>query len=210
MNKGKKEPKIKEIWEMLYGFNISEIVGFRVENNKVNYLFAPTRPEAFTIPFIKFNFNVNKVMNTLKLAILSKNDDFLYHSLMDNSHILLITAFEAYLAELLNFLRKYEGLELLDPIELEFQKKDRIKAEFQELNIDVAHVNDELWRRIFASLGEGGLIKVRNSIVHDGWNRLSEKFKLLDINYLKFAVMTIVELIYKLDRHINQIYGIVT
>ena len=24
--------KIKEIWEMLYGFNISEIRGFRVEN----------------------------------------------------------------------------------------------------------------------------------------------------------------------------------
>ena len=41
---------------MLYGFNISEILGFKVENNKVNYLFAPTRTEAFTIPFIKFNF----------------------------------------------------------------------------------------------------------------------------------------------------------
>ena len=68
---------------------------------------------------------------------------------MDNSQILLVTAFEAYLAELINFLREYEGLEVLDPIELEFQKKDRIKAEFQDLNIDVAHIDDELWRRIF-------------------------------------------------------------
>ncbi len=210
MNNEKNDPKIKEIWEKLSGYNISEIIGFRVENNKVNYRYAPTRTEAFTIPFIRFNFNINKVINTLKLSILSKNGDFLYHSLMDNSHILLITAFEAYLAELINFLREYEGLEVLDPIDLEFQKKDRIKAEFQDLNIDIAHINDELWRRIFASLGEGGLIKVRNSIVHDGWNNLSEKFKLLDFKYLSFAVMTIVELIYKLDRHINQIYGIVT
>ena len=101
-------------------------------------------------------------------------------------------------------------MEVLDPIELEFQKKDRIKAEFQKLNIDIAHINDELWRRIFASLEEGGLIKVRNSIVHDGWNNLSEKFKLLDFKYLNFAVLTIVELIHKLDRHINRIYGIVT
>ncbi|MBA7516962.1 hypothetical protein ES705_09012 [subsurface metagenome] len=210
MNNEKNDPKIKEIWEMLYGFNISEILGFRVENNKVNYVYAPTRTEAFTIPFIKFNFNINKVMNTLKLRIFSKNDDFLYHSLMDNSHILLITAFESYLAELINFLREAEGLELLDPIILEFQKKERIKAEFQELNIDIAHINDELWRRIFASLEEGGLIKVRNSIVHDGWNNLCEKFKLLDFKYLNFAVLAIVELIYKLDRHINQIYGIIT
>jgi len=206
----KNDPKIKEIWEMLSGFNISKILGFRVENNKVNYRFAPTRKEAFTIPFIKFNFNINKVINTLKLAILSKNDDFLYHSLMDNSHILVITAFEAYLADLLNFLREAEGLEVLDPITLEFQKKDRIKAEFQELNIDVAHIDDELWRRIFASLEEGGLIKVRNSIVHDGWDNLSEKFKLLDFKYLNFAVLTIVELMYKLDRHTNQIYGIIS
>ena len=129
---------------------------------------------------------------------------------MDNSQILLITAFEAYLAELINFLRESEGLEVLDPIELEFQKKDRIKAEFQELNIDIAHINDELWRRIFASLEEGGLIKVRNTIVHDGWNNLIEKFKLLDVKYLHFAVLTIVELIYKLDRHINRIYGIIS
>ena len=210
MNSEKNDPKIKKIWETLYGFNISEILGFKIENNKINYLFAPTRTEAFTIPFIRFYFNINKGINTLNLAVLSKNDDFLYHSLMDNSHILLITAFEAYLAELINFLRESEGLEVLDPIELEFQKKDRIKAEFQELNIDIAHIDDELWRRIFASLEEGGLIKVRNSIVHDGWNNLSEKFKLLDFKYLNFAVLTIVELIFKLDRHINQIYGIIS
>ncbi len=206
----KDDPKVKEIWDTLSGFNISKILGFRVENNKIHYRYAPTRNEAFTIPFIKFNFNINKVINTLKLAILSKNDDFLYHSLMDNSHILVITAFEAYLADLLNFLREAEDLEVLDPIALEFQKKDRIKSEFQELNIDIAHINDELWRRIFASLEEGGLIKVRNSIVHDGWDNLSEKFKLLNFKYLNFAILTVVELIYKLDRHINQIYGIVT
>ena len=210
MNNEKNNPKIKQIREMLSRFNISEILGFKIENSKVNYRYAPTRTEAFTIPFIKFNFNMNKVMNTLKLGVLFKNDDFLYHSLMDNSHILLITAFETYLAELINFLREDEGLEVLDPIELEFQKKDRIKAKFQELNIDVAHIDDELWRRIFASLEEGGLIKVRNSIVHDGWNNLSEKFKLLDIKYLNFAALTIVELLYKLDRHINRIYGIIT
>ena len=98
MNNENNDPRIKEIWEKLSGFNISEIVGFRVENNKVNYVYAPSRTEAFTIPFIKFNFNINKVMNTLKLGILSKNNDFLYHSLMDNSHMLLITAFESYLA----------------------------------------------------------------------------------------------------------------
>ena len=58
MNNEKNNSKIKEIWEMLYGFNISEIRGFRIENNKVNYIYAPTRTEAFTIPFIKLSLRM--------------------------------------------------------------------------------------------------------------------------------------------------------
>lgn len=98
--------EIKKLWEKLYGYNISEVLGFRVEENNINFIYSPTRTEPFTPSYITFNFNINKVINTLNLAVHSQDKKFLYHILNDNSHILLITAFETYLIDIFNMVRK--------------------------------------------------------------------------------------------------------
>ncbi len=121
----------------------------------------------------------------------------------DNALILLITAYEAYLVNNYNKIRINLGDPEIDPILLRFQSKDDLKEKYREFNIDIAHLDNELWRKIFASgENERGLIKLRNIVVHNGWDKFQNKSDMIDHTFVEEAILTIIKFIKIVDNNL--------
>ena len=188
---------INDLREKLIVYNLSENYVFHVNDNRIIYEFTPQFPqEPYTLAWIRFNFNINKVVETLKNALNYDDNTRHYYIMCDNALVLLITAFEAYLVNNYNKVRINSGMTEVDPILLRFQNKDDLKEKYNEFNIDIAHLDDTLWRKIFTSSEhERGLIKLRNIVVHSGWDNFQNKSDMIDYNFVEEAIITIIKFI---------------
>lgn len=188
---------INELREKLIVYNLSENYVFHVDDNRIIYEFTPQFPqEPYTLAWIRFNFNINKVVETLRNALNYDDNTHHYYIMCDNALVLLITAFEAYLVNNYNKVRTNSEMTEVDPIILRFQYKDDLKEKYNEFNIDIAHLDDTLWRKIFASgEHERGLIKLRNIVVHSGWDNFQNKSDMIDHNFVEEAIITIIKFI---------------
>ena len=73
---------LDDMWKKLNGFNLSTIYLYYIDEKTINYDFTPTLPlEPYTLAWINFNFNINKVVETLRIAL----------NLDDNKHPYYIT-----------------------------------------------------------------------------------------------------------------------
>lgn len=188
---------ITQLREKLIVYNLSENYFFHVDDNRIMYEFTPQFPqEPYTLAWIRFNFNINKVIETLKNALNYGDNTSHYFLMCDNALVLLITAFEAYLANNYNKIRINLGEIEIDPKFLKFQNKDDLKEKYREFNIDIAQLDDELWRKIFASgENERGLIKLRNIVVHSGWDNFQNRSDMINHILVEEAIITIIEFI---------------
>jgi len=193
---------INELREKLIVYNLSENYVFYVDDNILKYEFTPQFPqEPYTLAWIRFNFNINKVVETLKNALNYDDNARYYYIMCDNALVLLITAFEAYLVNNYNKIRTNSGKTEIDPKLLRFQSKDDLKEKYKEVNIDIAHLGDKLWERIFASgENERGLIKLRNVVVHSGWDNFQNKSDMIDHIFVEEAIITIIKFIKIVDK----------
>ncbi len=148
------------IWEVLNGFNLSTIDLFYIDENKLTFAFTPTlTQEPYTIAWINFNFNISKVIENLKIALNLDDKKHPYYIMCDNALILLVSAFENYLTFNYINIRKTLGNNEISPKDLTFQRKEELKEKYNELGIDIAHLDENLWREIFSSSeSEKGII----------------------------------------------------
>ncbi len=182
---------INELWNKLAAYNVCKIISFDIINNEIKFTYAPIHPGKLKVspPFLRFNFNINKVIRILEISLEKKG--FLYYVMCDNAFILLITAFESYLTTTYDFLRKHMGKHEIDIKTLRFQQKEDLKHHYKKVNIDIAHLDEDLWRIIFSPLEQNGLIEIRNSITHEGWLSKSEA-DLMNHSFVRDSIITIV------------------
>jgi len=188
---------IDKLWEELNGYNMSTIYFFHVDDRILTYDFTPTYSQKpYTLAWITFNFNINKVVETLKSALNLKNTTHSYYIMCDNAFVLLITAFESYLASTYNNIRSDLGKETINPKNLYFQKPDKLKEKYKEINIDIAHLDEKLWTKLFSTSNQArGLIELRNIIVHNGWKTFKNKSDMLNHILVKESIITVVNFI---------------
>ena len=200
--------EIINLWEKLSAYNIAKIVFFYVDDRTINYDFTPILPgDIFSKAWISFNFNINKVIETLNITLKAELKDHRYYIMCDNALISLISAFESYLVSIYNNIRFSLNEEKIDPKNLMFQRKDIVKDRFNEFDIDIAHLNDNLWRVIFSSNGDNrGIIKTRNIIVHNGWKDFENISDMINHTYLINSILKIVQFIKIVDRTIIKKY----
>jgi len=193
---------IDELWEKLTVYNISKNYVFHVDEYILTFDFTPHYPqEPYTLAWIRFNFNINKVIETLGNALNYNDKTHHYYIICDNALVLLITAFEAYLVNNYNKMRLNSGKEEIDPKLLRFQSKDDLKERYKEFSIDIAHLDNTLWGKIFASgENERGLIKLRNIVVHNGWDKFKNKSDMINHTFVKEAIITIIKFIKIVDK----------
>ena len=79
---------------------------------------------------INFNFNINKVVGTLKLTLDLDDNNQLYYIMCDNALVLLVSAFESNFASNYNNIKNILGKEQIDPKKLTFQRKDFLKEKY--------------------------------------------------------------------------------
>ena len=114
----------------------------------------------------------------------------------DNALVLLVSAFESYLTSNYNNIRKILVKNKINPKNLIFQRKEKLKEKYNELGIDIAHLDEILWREIFSSIdSEKGIIKLKNIIVHNGLNRFEKKSDMLNHIYVKNSILIICKFI---------------
>ncbi len=200
---GEKEEKIEElndiideIWKKLNGFNLSTIDSFYIDEKIFKCCFTPTMPPEPTLAWGYFNLNINKVVETLRIALKLDDNNHRYYVMCDNALVLLISAFESYLTSNYNNIRKILGKEEIDPKILTFQRKESLKEKYGELDIEIAQLDENLWREIFSSReSEKGIIKLRNIIVHNGWKGIEKKSDMLNHIDIKELTLTICKFI---------------
>lgn len=198
---------INDLWTELAAFNVCEIISFNIIHNNIHYTYAPIHPGKLEVspPFVRFNFNINKVIKILEVCLEKKGEgDYLYYVMCDNAFILLITAFESYLTTAYNFLRKHMGLQEIDIKRLRFQQKENLKRHYKKINIEIGHLDENLWRIIFSPLEEKGLIEMRNSITHEGWLSKLEA-DLITHSFVRDSIIKIVQFISLLEEKIQLI-----
>ncbi len=188
---------IDEIWKILNGFNLSTIYSFYIDENRLNYDFTPTLThKPYTFAWINFNFNINKVIENLRIALNLDDKKHPYYIMCDNALVLLVSAFESYLTSNYNNIRKIIGKNKINPKSLTFQRKEKLKEKYNELGIDITHLDENLWREIFSSSeSEKGIIKLRNIIVHNGWKGFEKKTDMLNHIYVKNSILIICKFI---------------
>lgn len=195
---------IKDLWAKLHGFNISEVYNFQINENLINYYIAPTIPNVkFTFPWINFNFNIFKTVETLNFALEFDEKNPSYYIICDNVIILLVSAMEEYLSTNYNNLRMISQQPEINPKNLGFQSKDNLKRKYKEFDIEIAHLNEDLWRLIFSSdIKEKGIIKIRNVIVHNGWKGFNSKFDMTNHIYVRDCILIISQFIWNIDQEV--------
>lgn len=146
-------------------------------------------------------------MEILKIASNLDDKKHPYYIMCDNALVLLVSAFESYLTSNYNNIRKILGKDEIDPKLLTFQRKETLKEKYGELDIRIAHLDENLWRDIFSSSeNEKGIIKLRNIIVHNGWKRVEKKSDMLNHIYVEESTLTICKFIKIVEKTIIKQY----
>ena len=199
---------LDDIWKKLNGFNLSTIYLYYIDEKIITYDFTPTLPrKPYTIAWINFNFNINKVVETLRIALNLDHNKHPYYIMCDNAIILLISAFESYLTSNYNNIRILLGKQEIDLKILTFQRKETLKEKYGELDIKIAHLDENLWREIYSSNeSEIGIIKLRNIIVHNGWKGFEKKSDMLNHIYVKQSILKISKFIKIVEKTIVDKY----
>ena len=144
---------LDDIWKKLNGFNLSTIYLYYIDEKKLIYDFTPTLTrEPYTLAWINFNFKINKVVETLRIALNLDDNKHPYYIMCDNAIILLISAFESCLTSNYNNIRKVIGKQEIDPKILTFQRKESLKEKYGELDIKITRLDENLWREIYSSI----------------------------------------------------------
>ncbi len=190
----------KKIWAVLNGYNLSTIYFFHVDKKVLNHDFTPTiAQKPYTLNWIAFNFNINKVVETINIAIGIK-EKHTYYIMCDNALVLLISAFESYLTSTYNDILTELGREIISPKSLHFQRYEKLKEKFKELNIDIVQLDIQLWTKLFSTSNQNrGLIDLRNIIVHNGWKKFKNESDMIDPSLVIDAIITVVQFINKLE-----------
>ncbi len=190
----------EKIWEELNGYNLSTIYFFYVDEEVLNHDFTPTIPQkSYTLNWITFNFNINKVVETINIAIGIK-EKHTYYIMCDNALVLLISAFESYLTSTYNNIRVELGKEIINPKSLHFQRYEKLKEKYNEINIDIVQLDIQLWTKLFSTSNKNrGLIDLRNTIVHNGWMEFKNESDMIDPNLVRDAIIIVVQFINNLE-----------
>lgn len=96
---------------------------------------------------------------------------------------------------------------LLPPIEqLEFQRSEVCCIAYKLCNIEIPQIDGELWRRLYS--GEvDGYIRIRNKLIHGGFQSSIEYEKLLNTEFIEEVIIDIVKLAYKIDSIVVEEYS---
>lgn len=88
---------------------------------------------------------------------------------------------------------------LLPPIEqLEFQRCEVCSIAYKLCNIEIPQIDDELWRRLFSG-EDDGYIKIRNKLIHGGFEASVKYNKILNKDFLETIILDIVKFAHKID-----------
>jgi hypothetical protein len=88
---------------------------------------------------------------------------------------------------------------LLPPIEkLAFQDRKVCSIAYKFCNIDIPHIDDELWGRLFSG-EEDGYIKIRNKLIHRGFEASVKYAKILNKDFIERVILDIVKFAHKVD-----------
>ena len=91
---------------------------------------------------------------------------------------------------------------LLPPIEqLEFQRSDVCSIAYKLCNIEISHIDGELWRRIFSG-EEDGYKKIRNNLIHGGFEASVKYAKILNKDFIEGVILDIVNFAHKVDLNV--------
>lgn len=199
---------IDKLWNELNRFNLSTIYLFYIDEKKLTYDFTPTySKEPYTKAWINFNFNLNKVVETLKLTLALDDDKHPYYIMCDSALILLVSAFESYFTSNYNNIRKLLSKEENEPKLPTFQRKETLKEKYGEMDINIAHLDENLWREIFSSSkNDRGIIRLRNIIVHNGWKGFKKKSDMINHIYVKESIFKIIKFIKIVDKIVIKKY----
>jgi len=109
--------------------------------------------------------------------------------------------------EVSNFLKKkinlYEMI-MRKTNDLLFQQKEICSLAFKLCNIDIAHIDDNLWEKLFGK--PNGYIKLRNNLIHQGFWASGKYENILTKENLNTIFLNIVELVNKIDLTIAKNY----
>lgn len=93
----------------------------------------------------------------------------------------------------------------LHPNRFNFQQKDKLKSAYKLLELDLTKiVSEKIWKNIFDK--DDGYVKLRNRIVHQGYNASIQLESPIDMKLISKATLDIAEFIYSVDIEITNKY----
>ena len=195
----------KRMWETLARCKVRKINRYLTKGRNFSYVYNTPETTTLTPHFFVFNHNINRAMVHYSAILECEEGSFQYQALCDSVIIASMSAFESYMNSLYIQQSGISDENLLRGIN--FQNNDTLIRIFGEFNIPLTPIergdpHGELWRRIFASLENGGYMNVRHCIIHQGWERLYNIFRLLDLLYIEKCILDVSNYIFALESQI--------
>ncbi|KKK44348.1 hypothetical protein LCGC14_2079710 [marine sediment metagenome] len=175
------EPIITEREELWINLNyqvFSETILILLISSLEEYL-------ADTFKILANEIQINNINSEVLLKFIKK------YNLYDNALVLSLEKnnFQFPLADIL-------------PLRLNFQNKDFLKINYSVIDIDLPSIDYVLWGKIF-SKDEDSYIQTRHRLVHEGSKEFLEIKRCFSREYIKKAILDIIEYVYKIEYHIS-------
>lgn len=185
------------IWRTLSAYRVL-LEGYKSLESKEFFVgqFERNAPNETIIILLITNIEVYLRMGFINIASASTRNTVNYRHFSRFKRIFRIDDTD----KLTDFINSNINLnKLLPPIEqLEFQRGEVCSIAYKLCNIDIPHIDDELWRRLFSG-EEDGYIKIRNKLIHGGFQSSIEFESKLNKEFIEKVILDIVKFAYKID-----------